>query len=177
MLAIARPVAQALAYAHEMGIVHRDVKPENILLSRGQPYVTDFGIARAVTVAGGERLTGTGVAIGTPAYMSPEQALGETTVDARSDIYSLGCVIYEMLSGARPQRGDGAGADREAAGGAAAASHHGSRSGGRGGAAVAGDGATGPVADGAGAGGRTGGGGESSGRHPSCPSWCCRSTT
>jgi eukaryotic-like serine/threonine-protein kinase len=105
MLAIARPVAQALAYAHEMGIVHRDVKPENILLSRGQPYVTDFGIARAVTVAGGERLTGTGVAIGTPAYMSPEQALGETTVDARSDIYSLGCVIYEMLSGAPPFSG------------------------------------------------------------------------
>jgi serine/threonine protein kinase len=105
MLAIARPVAQALAYAHELGIVHRDIKPENILLCRDQPFVTDFGIARAVTVAGGERLTGTGVAIGTPAYMSPEQALGEETVDARSDVYSLGCVIYEMLAGTPPFAG------------------------------------------------------------------------
>jgi serine/threonine protein kinase len=105
MLAIARPVAQALAYAHELGIVHRDIKPENILLSRGQPFVTDFGIARAVSVAGTERLTATGLAIGTPAYMSPEQALGEGTVDARSDIYSLGCVIYEMLAGAPPFAG------------------------------------------------------------------------
>jgi serine/threonine protein kinase/tetratricopeptide (TPR) repeat protein len=105
MLAIARPVAQALAYAHELGIVHRDIKPENILLCRGQPFVTDFGIARAVTVAGGERLTGTGVAIGTPAYMSPEQALGEPSVDARSDVYSLGCVIYEMLAGSPPFAG------------------------------------------------------------------------
>jgi eukaryotic-like serine/threonine-protein kinase len=105
MLAIARPVAQALAYAHELGIVHRDIKPENILLSRGQPFVTDFGIARAVSAAGAERLTRTGIGIGTPAYMSPEQAFGEPTVDARSDIYSLGCVIYEMLSGSPPFTG------------------------------------------------------------------------
>jgi len=102
MLAIARPVAEALAYAHGLGIVHRDVKPENILLSRGLPFVTDFGIAKAVRVAAGERLTATGLAVGTPAYMSPEQALGDETVDARSDIYSLGSVIYEMLSGNPP---------------------------------------------------------------------------
>ena len=105
MLAIARPVAQALAYAHEGGVVHRDIKPENILLSRGQAFVTDFGIARAVQAAGGERLTATGLAIGTPAYMSPEQAVGEGPVDARSDVYSLGCVIYEMLSGNPPFTG------------------------------------------------------------------------
>jgi serine/threonine protein kinase len=105
MLAIARPVAQALAYAHDRGVVHRDIKPENILLSGGQPFLTDFGIARAVTVAGGERLTATGLAVGTPAYMSPEQALGDEAVDARSDIYSLGCVIYEMLSGVPPFTG------------------------------------------------------------------------
>jgi len=105
MLAIARPVAQALAYAHEAGVVHRDIKPENILLSRGQPFVTDFGIARAVTVAGGERLTATGLAIGTPAYMSPEQALGDEALDARSDVYSLGCVIYELLVGKPPFSG------------------------------------------------------------------------
>ena len=102
MLAIARPVAQALACAHELGVVHRDIKPENILLSKGQPFVTDFGIARAVTMAGGERLTATGLAIGTAAYMSPEQAMGETTLDARSDVYSLGCVIYELLMGEPP---------------------------------------------------------------------------
>ncbi|HSW29679.1 MAG TPA: protein kinase, partial [Longimicrobiales bacterium] len=105
MLAVARPVAQALAYAHEMGVVHRDIKPENILLSRSQPFVTDFGIARAVSVAGGARLTSTGEALGTPTYMSPEQVTGEAEVDARSDIYSLGCVIYEMLSGTPPFTG------------------------------------------------------------------------
>jgi serine/threonine protein kinase len=105
MLAVARPVAQALAYAHEAGVVHRDIKPENILLSRGQPFVTDFGIARAVQAAGGERLTATGLAIGTPAYMSPEQALGDEALDARSDVYSLGCVIYELLVGEPPFSG------------------------------------------------------------------------
>jgi serine/threonine protein kinase len=102
MLGVARPVAQALAAAHELGVVHRDIKPENILLSRDEPFVTDFGIARAVSVAGGERLTATGVSVGTPAYMSPEQVLGEESIDERSDVYSLGCVIYEMLSGAPP---------------------------------------------------------------------------
>jgi eukaryotic-like serine/threonine-protein kinase len=102
VLAIARPVAQALAYAHELGIVHRDIKPENILFSRGQPFVTDFGVARAVSVAGGAHLTATGVVVGTPTYMSPEQVLGEEGVDTRSDIYSLGCVIYEMLAGTPP---------------------------------------------------------------------------
>ena len=106
MLVVARPVAQAVAYAHECGVIHRDIKPENILLSRGQPFVTDFGIARAVSVAAGERLTQTGVAVGTPAYMSPEQALGEDSLDARSDVYSLGCVIYEMLSGCPPFSGN-----------------------------------------------------------------------
>ena len=105
MLAIARPVAQALAAAHEVGVVHRDIKPENILLSRGHPFVTDFGIARAVSIAGGERLTATGVSVGTPAYMSPEQVLGEESIDERSDVYSLGCVIYEMLSGTPPFTG------------------------------------------------------------------------
>jgi serine/threonine protein kinase/Tfp pilus assembly protein PilF len=105
MLEVARPVAQALAAAHELGVVHRDIKPENILLSRGQPLVADFGIARGVSVAGGERLTATGVSVGTPAYMSPEQVLGKESIDERSDVYSLGCVIYEMLSGAPPFSG------------------------------------------------------------------------
>ncbi len=105
VIAIARSVAGALAYAHERGIVHRDIKPENILLFRGQPLVSDFGIARAVSAAGAERLTGTGLALGTPAYMSPEQAFGGTEVDARSDIYSLGCVIYELVSGQAPFAG------------------------------------------------------------------------
>jgi len=95
-------VASALSHAHERGLVHRDIKPENILLAGDQAIVADFGIARAVAVAGGERLTGTGIAVGTPAYMSPEQAFGETDIDGRSDVYALGCVVYEMLSGRVP---------------------------------------------------------------------------
>ncbi len=98
-------VASALGHAHERGLVHRDIKPENILLAGDQAIVADFGIARAVEVAGGERLTGTGLAVGTPAYMSPEQAMGTGEVDARSDVYALGCVVYEMVSGRAPFEG------------------------------------------------------------------------
>jgi eukaryotic-like serine/threonine-protein kinase len=100
-LRIAREVADALEHVHRQGVVHRDIKPENILLQGGHAVVADFGIASAVSAAGGERLTATGLAIGTPAYMSPEQAAGGT-IDARSDLYSLGCVLYEMLAGQPP---------------------------------------------------------------------------
>jgi len=101
--AIAREAADALAYAHGQGIVHRDIKPENILLSGGHAIVADFGIARAIDLAGVKQLTATGMGgPGTPAYMSPEQLLGDRAVDARSDIYSLGCVLYEMLAGKPP---------------------------------------------------------------------------
>jgi eukaryotic-like serine/threonine-protein kinase len=100
---ILRDVADALAYAHERGVVHRDIKPDNILLDaeHGRPMVTDFGIARAVS-DGDSRLTATGMAIGTPAYMSPEQAAGERVIDGRSDLYALGIVAYQMLSGEPP---------------------------------------------------------------------------
>ena len=101
---ITAEVADALHYAHGHGIVHRDLKPENILLSAGHAFVADFGVARAFTQLD-DRLTGTGLALGTPAYMSPEQAAGEHAVDARSDIYSLGCVVYEMLAGEPPFTG------------------------------------------------------------------------
>src|SRR5690349_11381939 len=101
-LRIAREVGLALDYAHRNGVIHRDVKPENILLEDGQAVVADFGIAAAVERAGDEQLTETGHAIGTPAYMSPEQAGAEGPLDGRSDIYSLGCVLYEMLSGGPP---------------------------------------------------------------------------
>ena len=101
-LQITREVADALAYAHSRGIIHRDIKPENILFEGGHAVVADFGIARAVTEAGGPRLTETGLSIGTPAYMSPEQAAGSEDLDARTDLYSLGCVLYEMLSGDAP---------------------------------------------------------------------------
>jgi serine/threonine protein kinase len=107
-LTIVREVADALAYAHSRGIVHRDIKPENILLSAGHALVTDFGIARAIVKSGGERwetLTSSGVVVGTPAYMSPEQASGDMAIDGRSDLYSLGCVLYEMLVGAPPFTG------------------------------------------------------------------------
>jgi TolB-like protein len=99
---IADQVASALTYAHARGIIHRDIKPENILLSGDQAMVADFGVARAVEKAGGTRLTETGLAIGTTTYMSPEQAFGESALDGRSDVYSLGCVVYEMLSGRAP---------------------------------------------------------------------------
>ncbi len=98
-------VAEALAYAHAQGVVHRDIKPENILIAGGHALVLDFGIARAVTMAGGEHMTEAGMAIGTAAYMSPEQALGADAIDGRSDIYSLGCVLYEMLAGDPPFKG------------------------------------------------------------------------
>ena len=103
---IATEVAGALAYAHSRGVVHRDIKPENIMLSGGTAVVTDFGIARAVSAAGADRhLTETGTIIGTPAYMSPEQATGATEIDGRSDQYSLACVVYEMLVGEPPFTG------------------------------------------------------------------------
>src|SRR5712692_4289387 len=99
---IVREVADALSCAHSRDIVHRDLKPENILLEGGHAVVTDFGIARAITAAGGDRLTATGVAVGTPAYMSPEQAAGGEQLDGRSDVYSLACVLYELLAGVPP---------------------------------------------------------------------------
>jgi serine/threonine-protein kinase len=102
---VTREVADALGHAHALGIVHRDIKPENILFQGGHALVADFGIARAVSAAGAETLTETGLAVGTPAYMSPEQAAGEQDVDGRSDIYSLGCVLYEMLGGDPPYTG------------------------------------------------------------------------
>jgi tetratricopeptide (TPR) repeat protein len=104
-LAIVRDVAEALDHAHGHGIVHRDIKPENIFLSGSHAVVADFGIARAVSVAGGPRITSQGVAIGTPEYMSPEQASSGDELDGRSDLYSLGCVLYEMLAGQPPFTG------------------------------------------------------------------------
>jgi serine/threonine-protein kinase len=101
-LHITQEVSDALAYAHSLGVVHRDVKPENILLSGAHALVADFGIARAVSVVGGRQITQTGLIVGTPAYMSPEQASGDPGLDGRSDQYSLGCVLYEMLAGEPP---------------------------------------------------------------------------
>src|SRR5213596_1938532 len=97
-----RDVADALGFAHAQGIIHRDVKPENILLSRDHAIVADFGIARAISAAGSLTLTQAGQSIGSPGYMSPEQAMALTNLDARTDIYSLGCVLFEMLAGEAP---------------------------------------------------------------------------
>ena len=104
-LRITRQVASALDYAHRHGVIHRDVKPENILLHEGEAMVTDFGIALAALDGAGERLTDTGLSVGTPEYMSPEQAAADREVDARSDVYSLGAVLYEMLAGEPPHTG------------------------------------------------------------------------
>ncbi len=103
-IAVTRDVASALNYAHGLGVIHRDIKPENILLSGDQALVADFGIARALGVVAGESLTQAGVAVGTPAYMSPEQSEARRDLDGRTDIYSLGCVLLEMLGGTPPGR-------------------------------------------------------------------------
>jgi len=100
-----RAIASALDYAHRQSIVHRDIKPENVMLYEGEAMVMDFGIAKAVSAAGSETLTQTGMMVGTPAYVSPEQAAGETNLDGRSDQYSLACMLYEMLTGERPFTG------------------------------------------------------------------------
>ena len=104
-LRIAREVAGALDYAHQHDVIHRDIKPENILLQAHHAVVADFGIAKAIGVAGGEKLTATGLAVGTPEYMSPEQVSGRGELDGRSDVYALGCVLYEMLAGQPPFTG------------------------------------------------------------------------
>jgi serine/threonine protein kinase/tetratricopeptide (TPR) repeat protein len=104
---IARSVAAALHYAHRRGVIHRDIKPENIFLHEGLALVTDFGVARLLSDAGAGGVTGPGMALGTPAYMSPEQAVAETDVDGRADQYARGCVLYETLVGAPPFAGDG----------------------------------------------------------------------
>ena len=103
-LRIAQAAASARANAHEQGVVHRDIKPENILLSGEQVLVADFGVARAVSEVA-EKLTATGMVVGTPTYMSPEQASGEKAIDGRTDIFALGCVLYEMISGDAPFKG------------------------------------------------------------------------
>ncbi len=104
-LRIAAEVSDALGYAHDHGVIHRDVKPENILLEGGHALVADFGIALAAAAPGAERLTQSGMSLGTPAYMSPEQSTGDRDIDARSDVYSLACVLYEMLTGEPPFAG------------------------------------------------------------------------
>ena len=104
-IAITKQIASALDYAHRQGVVHRDIKPENIMFQEGEAMLADFGIALAVKEAGGDRLTQTGLSLGTPQYMSPEQATGDRTLDARSDVYSLAAVLYEMLTGDPPVTG------------------------------------------------------------------------
>ena len=105
VLRLTREIADGLGYAHRLGIVHRDIKPENILLSEGHAVVADFGIAQALSVASASRLTDVGIAVGTPVYMSPEQARGEGEITARTDVYGLACVVYEMLAGEPPFTG------------------------------------------------------------------------
>src|SRR5262245_8615868 len=102
---LATEIADALSYAHGLGVIHRDIKPENILLQGGHALVADFGIALAVQQAGGQRMTQTGLSLGTPQDMSPEQATGEKTIDARADVYALGAVTYELLIGEPPFTG------------------------------------------------------------------------
>src|SRR5919108_2148344 len=109
-LRLVRETGEALHYAHGQGLIHRDVKPENVLLSQGHALVADFGIARAVGIAADDRLTQAGIGLGTPAYMSPEQAEGDREVDGRADQYSLACVLYELLAGQPPFTGASAGA-------------------------------------------------------------------
>src|SRR5262245_52584994 len=99
---ISAAIAGALDYAHRHKVIHRDLKPENVLMHEGQPLIADFGIALAVSNAGGSRITQTGLSLGTPQYMSPEQASGDRMVDGRTDIYSLGAMTYEMLVGDPP---------------------------------------------------------------------------
>src|SRR5207253_2008296 len=105
---IAKETASALDYAHRHAVIHRDIKPENILLHDGQAIVADFGIALAVSAAGGSRMTQTGMSLGTPYYMSPEQAMGEREITAKSDVYALGATLYEMLVGEPPFTGPSA---------------------------------------------------------------------
>src|SRR5438552_16949115 len=104
-LRITAEVASALDYAHRHGVIHRDIKPENVMLHDGQALVADFGIALAASKAGGARMTETGMSLGTPHYMSPEQAMGEREITARSDVYALGAVLYEMLTAEPPFTG------------------------------------------------------------------------
>src|SRR5687767_15554517 len=102
---ISSAIAGALSYAHRHNVIHRDLKPENILMQEGQPLIADFGIALAVSNAGGARITQTGLSLGTPQYMSPEQATGDRAIDGRTDLYSLGAITYEMLTGDAPHTG------------------------------------------------------------------------
>jgi serine/threonine-protein kinase len=105
-LEVVRRVAAGLDHAHRQGVVHRDIKPENVMIHDGEPMILDFGIALALSQAGADRLTAPGRSLGTPAYMSPEQITGDREVDARTDVYALGCLVYEMLAGDPPFTGN-----------------------------------------------------------------------